>query len=477
VGQLATTLEGVLTTLRSQDPAPLIATAKTVLEDGIAYKITALREEFDKEILNFKTSFVTVSRAVGDRVGDLEVRSAGWMGGDSAAKRSKIEIESTGLAARLERVELKLLSNAMDEGSDEPTQSWKVGDERAVDVVERFEKKLLDLELKLGRVVAKGDERAISFAGLGFLKPAQANAWIEAEMPSHPAGLIVDIHVVLERIHHSMSNMSTLSVMQQLVKIKVQSIADGSAITSYDQKIPKFFSKSSGHRVVKDDASFLDLIPTWKDWDDAQTGYRMRLQDELVAFEAEHSEVIASLQEDSTKAYTVAQLALTESIAWMHGFISFIDGYYRDLTKAKFGTGKAWHVTTRLAKRMLDDIAAARQGVQGSFVAGDPIQVCQKVVWGVLKAHDVMSAFKKHGFKHHPAVASELVKFLAVNTSFEIIERLDQKVLTMDKELNELKKSVAGALKTAGTVGNSNDAFKLSLTKLEKRMTTLESRK
>jgi hypothetical protein len=64
-------------------------------------------------------------------------------------------------------------------------------------------------------------------------------------MPSHPAGLIVDIHAVLERVHHSMSNISTLHVMQQLVKIKMQSIANGSAITSYNQKITKFFSKSS----------------------------------------------------------------------------------------------------------------------------------------------------------------------------------------------------------------------------------------
>jgi hypothetical protein len=142
----------------------------------------------------------------------------------------------------------------------------------------------------------------------------------------------------------------------------------------------------------------------------------------LIAFEAEHSKVIDGLKEDSIKAYTVAQLALTESIRWMHGFILFMDSYYRDLTKAKFGTGKAWQVTTRLAKHMLDDIALARQSVQGSFIAGNPIQVCQKVVWGVLKAHDVMADFKKHGFKHHPAITSKLVKFLAVNTSFEIIE-------------------------------------------------------
>jgi hypothetical protein len=131
-----------------------------------------------------------------------------------------------------------------------------------------------EAEMNIARVMAKGDKWAISFAGLGFVKLAQANSWIEAEMPHHPTGAIVIIHIVFKRIHHSMSNVSTLSVMQQLVKIKVQSIANGSAIMLYGQKIPKLFSKSSGHMVIKDEASsFLDLVPTWKEWDNAQTGF------------------------------------------------------------------------------------------------------------------------------------------------------------------------------------------------------------
>jgi hypothetical protein len=125
---------------------------------------------------------------------------------------------------------------------------------------------------------------------------------------------------------------------------------------------------------------------------------------------------------------------------------------------------------------MLDDIALARQSVQGSFIAGDPIQVCQKVVWGVLKAHDVMANFKKHGFKHHPAIASELVKFLAVNTSFEIIERLETKVTTMEKDIAELKKAVAGAVKLAGTASNTGDSFKATTTKLDARVAKLEKK-
>jgi hypothetical protein len=136
-----------------------------------------------------------------------------------------------------------------------------------------------EMEAQMGRVMVKGDKQVIGFAGLGFLKAAQANSWIEAEMLHHPKGAIVDIHIVFERIHHSMSNVRTLSVMQQLVKIKVQSIANGSAITSFDQRIPKFFSKLSGHKVIKDAALCLDLVPLWNDWDDAQTGFRLRLEE------------------------------------------------------------------------------------------------------------------------------------------------------------------------------------------------------
>jgi hypothetical protein len=68
---------------------------------------------------------------------------------------------------------------------------------------------------------------------------------------------------------------------------------------------------------------------------------------------------------------------------------------------------------------MLDGIAWACQSVLGSFIAGNPTQVCQKVILVVLKVPDVLADFKKHRYKHHPTIASELLKFLAVNTSLD----------------------------------------------------------
>lgn len=88
-----------------------------------------------------------------------------------------------------------------------------------------------------------------------------------------------------------------------------------------------------------------------------------------------------------------------------------------------------------------------------------------------------MADFKKHGYKHHPAIASELVKFLAVNTSFELLERMTAKVAVLESDVSELKKVASGAVKAASTAGNSADAFKLLSAGLAKRLTTLETKK
>jgi hypothetical protein len=60
------------------------------------------------------------------------------------------------------------------------------------------------------------------------------------------------------------------------------------AITSFGSKIPKFFSKSHVHKVVKTDGSLFDAIRTYQEWDDPSTGYRLSLQQELSNFEDIH---------------------------------------------------------------------------------------------------------------------------------------------------------------------------------------------
>ena len=178
--------------------------------------------------------------------------------------------------------------------------------------------------------------------------------------------------------------------------------------------------------------------------------------------------------ERSTRAYSVTSMALTESGAWVEGFIVFIDNNYRDLTKAKFGTKKAWHVTTRLGRRIFIEVAIPRDGVQNSFRAGDNFQVCERIFWAVFKSHGVMGRYKLHNFKDDPSVSSELVKFLVVNAGFEVLEDLAVKVTDIVKTVRTLEKEVQVAAKSASTSSNRVDEFKKLYDQLTKRVVKLE---
>jgi hypothetical protein len=167
-------------------------------------------------------------------------------------------------------------------------------------------------------------------------------------------------------------------------------------------------------------------------------------------------------------------MALTESVSWIEGFIVFLDDYHRDLTKAKFGTKKAWHVATRLGKRILEEIATPRNGVSNSFEAGNNEQVCQRIFWAVLRTHDIMARYKRNGFKDDPTVSAELVKFMAVNTGFEALEVMVVKVKAMEAEAASAKKEVAAAVKAAGVAANKTDEMKKLFDLLVKRVAKLE---
>jgi hypothetical protein len=100
---------------------------------------------------------------------------------------------------------------------------------------------------------------------------------------------------------------------------------------------------------------------------------------------------------------------------------------------------------------------------------GNPQQIAQVTFWATLKSLDVMSRIRKYNFKDDPVVSSELVKFLTVNTGFEVVEQLSAKMKTLEEYNKELSIKANSNLKTA-----TNSAAKVA--ELTKSMTTLEKR-
>ena len=280
--------------------------------------------------------------------------------------------------------------------------------------------------------------------------------------------------MVMEHIHAAISRLDSISRLEKLLKLKIKTLADGLAMTLFETKIPRYFSQSATHKVVKVDASFFDSIPTFEEWDHPNSGFRTRLKEELITFRDGHQDNIDEAFERGSIAYAVANMALTESVAWLEGFIVFLDDCNRDLTKAKFGSKKAWHVTTPLGRRMMLEIAVPRNGVHNAFQAGKNDQICQRIFWSVLKAHDIMARYKRNSYKDDPTVSSELVKFMAVNTGFDALDSLTVKVTAMEGDSSTLKKEAQNASKAALTAGNKVDELKKVLDLLHKRVQKLE---
>ena len=68
--------------------------------------------------------------------------------------------------------------------------------------------------------------------------------------------------------------------------------------------------------------------------------------------------------------YHVAVASLGFTIAWPATFFSYIDKTHKAYSVGKFGTEKAWHVTTKLATALLLEMTKPREGTFDSLESG-----------------------------------------------------------------------------------------------------------
>ena len=132
-------------------------------------------------------------------------------------------------------------------------------------------------------------------------------------------------------------------------------------MTSYRQTVPIFFSTGI-IKVVKKNSSFLDCVISWKDWDYPDTGMRVSTRSCLT------SRIITGRQwQIPCNSRHLCILFQPRNQAWVEALISFVDNFTKDLTTSKFFYSKGLHVTSRLVKRILEEIFKPCQGVLKGF--------------------------------------------------------------------------------------------------------------
>jgi hypothetical protein len=109
--------------------------------------------------------------------------------------------------------------------------------------------------------------------------------------------------------------------------------------------------------------------------------------------------------------------------------------------------------------------------------AGNSEQIARITFWATLQSLDIMAGIKANQYQNDPVVSSELVKFLAINTSFEVIDSLQKTVSDLETKLSAASKLIHISDKAAQSASNKSDEMKRMYDALTKRITTLENKK
>ena len=112
-----------------------------------------------------------------------------------------------------------------------------------------------------------------------------------------------------------------------------------------------------------------------------------------------------------------------------------------------------------------------------AFEAGDAQQINQVIFYAVLRSLDKMTLVVGQNYKDAPAVSTELVKFLSMNTSVEAVDRLVEQSADLKSSYADMARKVAAASNTSTTVGNNCNKLKEEVADLKKRIVKLEQKR
>ena len=398
--------------------------------------------------------------------------------------RRDLEASVTPLNSRMDNLKASLintarslkgqvLSNTNELGI---LQSMKGTSYNEMSDIQRLEERILELEKETSKL-AIAEDKAIKFFNLGFTSKGESDSWLELNAAHNNFGFVVDCHILLEHIHHSITGMDALKQLQTVYKLQLSTISEALSVTSFEVSTPRFLSASGQHRIIGNESSYFSHIPTYAKWNEPSSGYKVRLKKELEIFRRAHLSSIRERLPPSTQLYHLAMSSMSESIAWILGLINYIDCTYDEYVAGKFGTAKAWHVSTKLAMGLLNEVAKPREGALQSFEAGSRSSISKVIFYSVLRSLDVMGEIAALDYRDSPVVSTELVKFLSLNTSVEAVEKLEKQSEVFNTSIKDLTKDVSATTKSNHSIGNKTDELKKVVETLKKRIEKIENKK
>jgi hypothetical protein len=146
---------------------------KVEFDITVGTQVRVTREDFVQRFDTFKSAFVGATRGLGGQMDNMELQLIDM---SSQLRQGKVHMVyvpgacSGKTADRMSRTTTNQEQNAAGVSN------------LAAKVIKEVEAWMIAMENKLSGLLAKGDERAIKFSGLGFQSICHLNAWLEANL-------------------------------------------------------------------------------------------------------------------------------------------------------------------------------------------------------------------------------------------------------------------------------------------------------
>ena len=292
----------------------------------------------------------------------------------------------------------------------------------------------------VGILKASTEDKSIKFGGLGLRDLSEYGEWVNQSFTTLRYGLVMDPLLMLDRIFGSddMDGDSQFKVLESRVKLKIKTGAEAAAIKALHFNRPRLFHKGRVAMTSSErNTSKLSKLPHYKNWKSGGEGvmnYVIKQMNLIYSTVSHDIEYAFGSDPTLRDAKAVASASLNATVTFLTQLLGFIDAIYQKLhSDSKFSGDQAWSLTTQILDRVCEDLYAPKEEVAEAMTVEDPSSICAHLLWACFRTHDVMKSYLDHHFENHPAVSAEYVKFLATNSGFDKVEKMEL-TITMLKE-------------------------------------------
>ena len=143
---------------------------------------------------------------------------------------------------------------------------------------------------KVKDVETKSVPETVHIGGVHFEDLKDGGVWMMENIAVDDVGLILDPHTVMENImYFSLEGEGLMKSFLNIYKLRIDTLSQGLAISSYEKPAPKVLSTGS-LQVIRNDQPYLDKIKRWDDFDHPQTGLKEVFNKALENFSVAHEQ-------------------------------------------------------------------------------------------------------------------------------------------------------------------------------------------